>query len=55
VIYTRHSESPFKVALLDGSSHYRAWKFSMKMVLLAKELWGVVIGTQVKPDTDALE
>src|SRR5271154_3806671 len=28
--------------LLKGSTNYRTWKFSMKMTLLAKDLWDVV-------------
>lgn len=43
-------EEGFKVAPLEGSSNYRTWKFSMKMVLMAKELWSIVDGTEPKPD-----
>jgi hypothetical protein len=39
----------YKVELLQGSSNYRTWKFSMKMVLQAKDLWEVVSGEEVKP------
>ena len=42
-------EEGFKVAPLEGSSNYRTWKFSMKMVLMAKELWSIVDGTESKP------
>jgi|SRR5579859_1663142 len=47
------SSSEFKVTPLEGSSNYRTWKFSMKMVLLAKDLWGVVDGSEVKSSGDA--
>jgi hypothetical protein len=30
--------------LLQGSANYRTWKFSMRMTLLAKDLWEVVGG-----------
>jgi len=39
----------FKVVLLEGSTNYRTWKFSMRMVLLTKDLWDVVDGSAVKP------
>jgi hypothetical protein len=40
------------VDALEGSSNYRTWKYSMKMVLLVKDLWDVVDGTEVKPSGD---
>jgi gag-polypeptide of LTR copia-type/Domain of unknown function (DUF4219) len=39
----------YKIDLLRGSSNYRTWKFSMRMVLQAKDLWEVVSGGEVKP------
>jgi len=33
--------------LLTGSGNYRTWKFSMRMTLLAKDLWDVVGGDDV--------
>src|SRR5215472_6164125 len=47
---TIEKDEGFKVAPLEGSSNYRTWKFSMKMVLMAKELWDIVSGAEVKPD-----
>ena len=44
------SSSEFKVTPLEGSVNYRTWKFSMKMVLMAKDLWNVVDGS--KPSGD---
>jgi gag-polypeptide of LTR copia-type/Domain of unknown function (DUF4219)/Zinc knuckle len=42
-------EDAYKIELLQGSSNYRTWKFSMKMVLQAKDLWEVVSGDEAKP------
>ena len=44
------------VVLLEGSRNYRTWKYSMKMVLMVKDLWEVVDGTETKPsgETEAL-
>ena len=39
-------------ASLEGSSNYRTWKFSMKMLLEAKDLWGIVSGDEVKPEEE---
>jgi len=47
------SSSEFKVTPLEGSVNYRTWKFSMRMVLMAKDLWGVVNGSEVKSRGDA--
>jgi hypothetical protein len=49
------SSSEFKVAPLEGSTNYRTWKFSMKMVLMAKDLWGVVDGSEVKSSENATD
>lgn len=46
-----HNES-YIVALLKGSENYRNWKFSMQMALSAKDLWGVVDGSESKPDDE---
>ena len=45
-------EETYKVEPLQGSANYRTWKFSMKMVLQAKDLWEVVTGEEVKPEVD---
>ena len=45
-------EETYKVEPLQGSANYRTWKFSMKMVLQAKDLWEVVSGEEAKPDTE---
>jgi gag-polypeptide of LTR copia-type len=37
---------------LEGSANYRTWKYSMKMVLMVKDLWEVVDGTEVKPSDE---
>jgi hypothetical protein len=42
-------EDAYRIELLQGSSNYRTWKFSMKMVLQAKDLWEVVSGDEAKP------
>jgi hypothetical protein len=42
----------YKVDPLQGSSNYRTWKFSMRMVLQAKDLWEVVSGEEEKPTED---
>jgi hypothetical protein len=49
-------EDGYKVEPLQGSANYRTWKFTMKMVLQAKELWEVVSGEEEKPtlEKDAL-
>ena len=39
----------YKVEPLKGSANYRTWKFSMRMVLQARDLWEVVSGEEVKP------
>jgi hypothetical protein len=43
------SEETYKIEPLQGSSNYRTWKFSMRMVLQARDLWEVVSGEEVKP------
>ena len=45
---TTNAEDAYKIELLQGSANYRTWKFSMKMVLQAKDLWEVVSGEEVK-------
>jgi gag-polypeptide of LTR copia-type/Zinc knuckle len=40
------------VAPLEGSANYRTWKYSMKMVLMVKDLWEVVDGTEPKPSDE---
>jgi hypothetical protein len=46
------TEEVYKVEPLQGSRNYRTWKFSMKMVLQAKDLWEVVSGEEEKPADD---
>src|SRR5271170_7645088 len=43
----------YKVEPLKGSANYRTWKFSMRMVLQARDLWEVVSGEEVKPEAEA--
>src|SRR5437762_1279604 len=43
-------ESYRSADLLKGSTNYRTWKFSMKMTLLAKDLWDVVEHSTVPAD-----
>jgi hypothetical protein len=38
----------FKVQKLTTDNHYE-WKFNMKMVLIGKDLWEIVEGTEVMP------
>src|SRR5438045_877388 len=45
-------EETYKVEPLQGSANYRTWKFSMRMVLQAKDLWEVVSGEEVKPEAE---
>src|SRR5271170_223703 len=42
----------YKVEPLKGSANYRTWKFSMRMVLQARDLWEVVSGKEVKPEAE---
>jgi hypothetical protein len=44
-------EDSYKIELLKGSSNYRTWKFSMKMLLEAKDLWEVMDGSEPRPGT----
>jgi len=48
-VTTTNAEDAYKIELLQGSANYRTWKFSMKMVLQAKDLWEVISGEEVKP------
>ena len=47
-----NAEEIYKVEPLQGSANYRTWKFSMKMVLQARDLWEVVSGEEVKPEAE---
>jgi hypothetical protein len=49
---TANTEDTYKIELLQGRANYRTWKFSIKMVLQAKDLWEVVSGEEVKPETE---
>jgi len=46
------AEETYKVEPLQGSANYRTWKFSMRMVLQARDLWEVVSGEEVKPEAE---
>ena len=48
-----NAEETYKVELLQGSANYRTWKFSMRMVLQARDLWEVVSGEEVKTEAAA--
>src|SRR4030095_8669532 len=45
-------QDSYKIEPLQGSANYRTWKFSMKMVLQAKELWEIVSGVEIRPDVE---
>ena len=45
-----NTEETYKIEPLQGSANYRTWKFSMRMVLQARDLWEVVSGEEVKPE-----
>jgi hypothetical protein len=45
-----NAEETYKVEPLQGSANYRTWKFSMRMVLQARDLWEVVSGEEVDPE-----
>jgi hypothetical protein len=49
---TQNVEESYKVEPLQGSANYRTWKFSVRMVLQARELWEVVSGEEVKLEAD---
>jgi len=44
-------EDSYKVESLKGSANYRTWKFSMKMLLEAKDLWKIVDGSEPRSRT----
>jgi hypothetical protein len=48
-----NAEETYRIEPLQGSANYRTWKFSMKMVLQARDLWEVVSGEEVKPEAAA--
>ena len=54
-VITANVEDTYKIQPLQGSANYRTWKFSMKMVLQAKDLWEVVSGEEEKSKTDSAE
>src|SRR5579859_5071790 len=49
---TTANEETYKVEPLQGSANYRTWKFSIRMVLQAKDMWEVVSGEEVKPEAE---
>src|SRR5271154_3544981 len=48
-VTTANAEETNKGEPLQGSANYRTWKFSMRMVLQAKDLWEVVSGEEARP------
>ena len=51
-VTTANAEETYKVEPLQGSANYRTWKFSMRMVLQARDLWEVVSGEEVNPEAE---
>ena len=51
-VTTANAEEIYKLEPLQGSTNYRTWKFSMRMVLQARDLWEVVSGEEVKPEAE---
>src|SRR5579859_7984628 len=49
---TTNAEETYKVEPLQGSANYRTWKFSMRMVLQARDLWEVVTSEEVRPEPE---
>src|SRR5438270_2419386 len=49
---TMNTEEAYKVEPLQGSANYRTWKFSLRMVLQARDLWEVVSGEEPKPEIE---
>jgi len=49
---TANTEETYKVEPLQGSANYRTWKFSIRMVLQARDLWEVVSGEELKPEAE---
>ena len=47
-----NAEDTYKIEPLQGSANYRTWKFSMRMVLQAKDLWELVSGDEEKPEAE---
>ena len=49
------NENSCDVPKLQGSEDYHAWKFSMRMFLLGRDLWEIVEGSETieEYDTDA--
>ena len=53
---TLEAGETYKTEVLRGSENYRTWKFLIRMVLQAKDLWDVVSGKEVRPaGTEATE
>jgi hypothetical protein len=48
-------ETTYRTEVLKRSGNYRTWKFSIRMALLAKDLWDVVGGDEVVKLTKAEE
>ena len=44
-------DSNSKIEKLNGSN-YKTWKFNCKLVLMNKDLWGIVVGTDKAPVAD---
>ena len=44
------SDSTMRIEKLNGTN-YQTWKFNVKLMLMQKELWGIVEGTEVVDDS----
>src|SRR5579859_5761472 len=51
-VTTVNAEETYKVEPLQGNANYQTWKFSIRMVLQARDLWEVVSGEEVKPEAE---
>ena len=40
------TDEKWTIEKLDGESNWSTWKFQMKYLLLSKDLWGFVDGTE---------
>ena len=47
------TDERWTIEKLDGGANWSTWKFQMKHLLLAKDLWGFVDGTEPVPAADA--
>ena len=49
------TDERWTIEKLDGETNWNTWKFQMKHLLLAKDLWGFVDGTEPIPTEAATE